>query len=259
MTTFDQFDAYCFDLDGTIYVGDRLLPGVKEVIETLRAHDKRVLFITNAPTKTRKHCQLVLAQLGIEAPLCDIMTASYVAACYFRDIEPEGRVFLVGEAPLREECEAQNVSLTTNPKEATHVLVGLDRKFTYTTLNEAMEAVRGGAHLVATNPDVACPVETGFIADTYALASAIATASEVEVAQVVGKPSSYYVTHLRAMLGENSRAIIIGDRLETDIAMGLQHDIPTCLVLTGASQRQDIIRTNIQPTYIIETMHQLLT
>lgn len=255
MVNIHDFDAFCFDLDGTIYVGDELLPGVKETIDRLRRTNKKILFITNSPTLTRVECQQRLQMLGIAADLEEVMTATFLAAVYFREKHPDALVYIVGEKAIEEELGHYRLGVTKDPGKATHVLVGLDRAFTYEKLNFAMNAVRNGAKLILTNPDPVCPVPGGFISDTMAIASAIEVASGRSIDHIIGKPSAFYAEKVLEKLQiQNSRCLIVGDRLETDIMLGKANDFRTCLVLTGASSREDIEKVQIFPDYVVETM-----
>ncbi|MED1440399.1 HAD-IIA family hydrolase [Aeribacillus composti] len=258
MLHIDDFDAYCFDLDGTIYIGNKLLPGVKETIDRLRRHNKKILFITNTSTQTREECRERLHHLGIQAKLDEIMTASYLSAVYFLEKSPDSLVYIVGEKAISEEFHKFSLKMTDNPMDATHVLVGLDRCFTYEKLNLAMNAVRNGAKLIAANPDSLCPVPEGYISDTLAIAKAIEVASGRPIDQVIGKPSSFYGKKILEKLNINSnRCLIIGDRLETDILLGKTNNCRTCLVLTGASRKEDIEKNKIYPNYIAQNLQYL--
>lgn len=258
MVNIHEFDAFCFDLDGTIYVGDQLLLGVKETIDLLRKRNKKVMFITNSPTLTRIECQKRLKKFGIDANLEEVITATFVSAVYFMEKHPNALVYIVGEKAIEEEFSRFSLKTTKNPLEATHVLVGLDRSFTYEKLNYAMNAVRNGAKLVLTNPDPACPVPGGFISDTLAIASAIEVASGQRIDHIVGKPSSFYGEKVVEKLQiKRSRCLIIGDRLETDVMLGKINNFRTCLVLTGSSSKEDIEKEQIYPDYVVENLQLL--
>jgi HAD superfamily hydrolase (TIGR01450 family) len=251
----DNFDAFCFDLDGTIFLGNERLPGAKEVVEQIRTAGKKILFITNSPTQTREDCRVRLEKLSIEADKEEILTAPHVAASYFQERIENPSIYIVGEEALNREFEPFSLNVTTNPLHATHLLVGLDRRFTYDTLHEAMKAVRNGAQMIITNPDPVCPVPGGFIPDTYSLAKAIEVASGDTATDIIGKPSAYYAEKIEEKLNvPKNRVLIIGDRLDTDIMLGQKNDFPTCLVLTGATDRNQVEASHIQPDYIVETL-----
>lgn len=258
MIYINDFEAYCFDLDGTIYVGNQLLPGVRETIDLLRKNEKKIMFITNAPTNTREDCKQLLCSLGVSVELEEIITASSLSAVYFLENFPDSLIYVVGEKAIAAEFSHFPLNITSNPLEATHVLVGLDRSFTYEKLNMAMNAVRNGAKLIVTNPDPACPVPGGYIADTLSIAKAIEVAAGKSIDLVIGKPSSYYINKLQEKLKiPSDQCLIIGDRLETDILMGKTNNIRTCLVLTGASSKKDIEKLGIFPDYIVENLQHL--
>nr|WP_232337177.1 HAD-IIA family hydrolase [Lysinibacillus timonensis] len=251
----NQYDAFCFDLDGTIYVEDTLLPGVQEVIKKLRDLHKKVLFISNTSINSREVCRERLERFGIKSSLEEIITTNYLAARYFMKHFTNANVYIVGEQSLIEECNKFSIRITTDPLEATHVLVGLDRDFTYSKLNEAMRAVRNGAKLIVTNSDIVCPVLDGYIVDTFVLAQAIETAAEGKIDMVIGKPSTYYSSVIMDILNiPSENCLIVGDRLETDILLGLNSGMKTCLVLTGVTKKEEIENTNIYPNYVIEDL-----
>lgn len=253
------FDAFCFDLDGTIFIGDHLLPGVKELIKQIRMQGKKILFITNSPTQTRDDCKEKLERLGIKLKIEEILTAPYVAAKYFHELALDINVYIVGELAIKNELEQYSLNVTTNPNHATHVLVGLDRMFTYEKLNDAIKAVHNGAKIVVTNPDPFYPVPEGYIADTLAIAKAIEVASGGSISEVIGKPSKYYADQIHEKLNiPKNRCLIIGDRLETDIMLGKQHGFPTCLVLTGVTDRALAEENNIKPDYIVDDLTSLI-
>ncbi|MGN8648201.1 HAD-IIA family hydrolase [Gracilibacillus sp. HCP3S3_G5_1] len=254
----NDYEAYCFDMDGTIYIGDQLLPGVKETFETIRSHQKKVLFITNSPTLTRKAGKARLQQFGIEVALGEVITAPYLAALYFAEATTGASVFIIGEQAIREELESLSIKIADRPTEATHVLVGLDREFTYNDLQMAMDAVRHCGKLIVTNPDPNCPVPGGFIPDTMSIAKAIEVASDKKIDKVIGKPHDTYGDKMLDLLGLDSKKIlVIGDRLETDIQLGITKQFGTCLVLTGVSKEEDVKKSSIQPDYVIQNLESL--
>lgn len=251
----ENIDAFCFDLDGTIFIGNDLLPGAKETLDFLRRHNKKILFITNSPTQTREECQKRLHNMGVFSEIEEIITAPYISALYFFEYFPDALVYIVGEKALEEEFSLYSLRITENPEEATHLLVGLDRYFTYEKLNLAMKAVRNGAKLVVTNPDPFCPVPGGYISDTLAIARAIEVASGQSIDQIIGKPSTYYGDKILEKLKTTSeRCLVIGDRLETDIMLGKLNQFCTCLVLTGVACKADVEEKKIYPDYIVRNL-----
>ncbi|MFP4974124.1 HAD-IIA family hydrolase [Paenibacillus sp. CN-4] len=254
-----SFETYFFDLDGTIFLGDVLLPGVQETLRHLRSLDKKVRFLTNTTIRTRRDCRDRLHALGLEALEEEIVTAGFVSAAYFREMEGVLRVMVAGEEALLAEMAEAGIPMTNDPAEATHVLVGMDRAFDYAKLHLAMTAVRRGALLVAANPDPNCPVAGDLIPDTWSMVKAIEAASCGTVHAVIGKPSAYYAAKVLEWSGmSGDRCLMVGDRLDTDILFGASHGMRTALVLTGASSREDAAGFPVAPDYIWTSLDEML-
>ena len=254
-----SYEAYCFDLDGTVFIGDQLLAGAGETIAELRRRGRRVLFLTNSSVHTPRDCQQRLKQMGLACREEEILTALYVSASYFAREVPEARLYLVGEAVMRRQMEDLGVAVTEDPEAATHILVGMDREFNYEKMSLGMKAARGGAKLVAVNPDPACPVPGGYIPDTWSIVKALETAAGTKAELIMGKPSLHYVQEAQRMLGcPPARCLMVGDRLETDILMGNSSGMHSALVLTGVSAREDIGQQRIVPHYILNSLADLL-
>ncbi|MFB9753354.1 HAD-IIA family hydrolase [Paenibacillus hodogayensis] len=254
-----DYEGYFFDLDGTVFIGERLLPGVLDTIALLREKGKKVLFLSNTTIRTRRECQERLKKLGLDAELDEIVTAAFAAAVYMREQSPQPSVLVVGEPALASELNEQGVRMTSRPEEATHVLVGMDMQFDYGTLHTAMKAVRGGAELIAANPDPNCPVVGDVIPDTWSMVKAIEAASCVEPTAIVGKPSGYYAAKVLEWSGlRGDRCLMIGDRLETDILFGSDNGLYTALVLTGVTSARDAELSPIRPDYVWHTLEQFM-
>nr|WP_245864331.1 HAD-IIA family hydrolase [Paenibacillus donghaensis] len=253
------YETYFFDLDGTIFIGDLLLPGVRQTLQYLREQGKQVLFLSNTTIRTREECRNRLRQLGLEAHTDEVVTAASVSAVYFREMPGRPKVLVIGEQALQDEMAGGHTVLTDDPVEATHVLVGMDREFTYEKLHRAMKAVRAGALLIAANPDPNCPVVGDLIPDTWAMVKAIEAASCGTVQEIIGKPSAYYAEKVLEQSGtKRENCLMVGDRMDTDIRFGLSHGISTALVLTGVTAREDLEQYSIRPDHIWTSMAEML-
>lgn len=253
------YDGYIFDLDGTIYLGDALLPAAEHVITALRARERRVAFLSNNPTHTRQHYAAKLTRLGIVTDPDMIVTSSYVLVQWLRARAPQARLYVIGEMPLIEELTTAGFHLSEKPGDITFVVASFDRTFSYHKLQVAFDAIRAGAQLIATNADRYCPVPGGGQPDAAAVIAAIEACTGVTCMEVVGKPSPMMARTVGERLGvPPDRCLMIGDRLETDILMGLRAGMSTALVLTGATNRADLAITTYQPHYVLEGLHQLL-
>lgn len=254
-----SYEAYCFDLDGTVYIGDRLLPGVTDTITELRRRGKRILFLTNSSNQTRRSCQQRLARMNVPASEEEVLTALYVSGQYFLQHEPEAKLLLMGDESMSEEMKQCGVAVTDDPKAATHVLVGMDFTFNYDKLNRGMKAIRSGARLAAVNPDPVCPVPGGYIPDTWALVKALETAGGVQAELVFGKPSPYFARQtLQRLSLAPEECLVVGDRLETDILLGVNSGMKTALVLTGVTDLEELERQVIKPDYVLNRLSDLL-
>jgi HAD superfamily hydrolase (TIGR01450 family) len=254
-----RYDGYIFDLDGTIYLGDLLLPGAVELLDTLRAEGRRVAFLSNNPTKTREQYVAKLRGLGITADLAEVVNSSHVMVQWLLEHAPGATLFVCGEAPLIGELRAAGFPLSERAGEIAIVVASFDRTFTYHKLQVAFDAIRAGARLVATNPDRFCPVPGGGEPDCAAIVAAIEACTNTRCEVNVGKPSPIMARAVSAMLGlAPERCIMVGDRLMTDIAMGADAGMATALVLTGDSTRADLPSAPAQPTYVIDGLLELI-
>jgi NagD protein len=254
-----MYNAYLFDQDGTLYLGDRLLPGAATTVAQLRAAGKRTLFLSNNATRTRLQYAEKLSALGIPTPVEDIVNSSYVMAQWLLRHAPEARLFVVGEEPLQNELRAAGFVLSESPGDIDIVVASFDRTFTYRKLQIAYDAIRAGARLVATNPDRYCPTPTGGEPDCAAIIAAIEACTGVRCDPIVGKPSPIMVATVMALLNlPPEQCLMVGDRLETDIQMGIDADMATCLVLTGDATREKLAASPIHPTLVIEHIEEIL-
>lgn len=252
------YAGYIFDLDGTIYLGDQLLPHTATVLADLRRAGRKVAFLSNNPTRTREQYVAKLNNLGIQADLHEVVNSSYVMVQWLLQHAPTATLFVVGEAPLIGELEAAGFRLSEQAGEIDIVVASFDRTFTYHKLQVAFDAIRAGARLVATNPDRFCPVPGGGEPDAAAMIAAIEACTNTICEVNVGKPSPIMARTVGDLLQlAPADCLMVGDRLMTDIAMGAEAGMDTVLVLTGDSTRADLAHAPHQPTYILDDLRPL--
>ena len=253
------FPGYVFDLDGTVYLGDALLPGAERTIATLRAANSRVVFLSNKPLRTRADYAAKLTRLGIPASPDEVINSSWVLTRWLEQEAPGATLFVVGEPPLLAELRAAGFRLSERPEEIQFVVASFDRTFDYRKLRIAFDAVRAGARFIATNADRYCPTPTGGLPDAAAVIGAIEGCTGKRVEIVVGKPSPITA---RAILDRlqlpASECTIVGDRLETDIRMGREAGMATAVVLTGVTTPDLLAASGIQPDYVLRRLDELL-
>jgi len=253
------FDGYIFDLDGTVYLGEALLPTAGETLRVLRARGVRTTFVSNNPTHAREDYADKLTRLGVPTPVEDILTSTLVMVDFLKRRMPGARLFVVGEEPLCAELRRGGFELTERARDVDAVIASFDRTFVYRKLQIAFDAIRAGAHFFATNPDPYCPVPGGGEPDCAAIIAAIEACTGARVEAVAGKPSGYMIDaalHLMDLPAAN--CLMTGDRLETDILMGQEAGMSTALPLTGATPESSLEASSIQPTYVLRTLSDLL-
>jgi NagD protein len=259
MTVDRTFSGYVFDLDGTVYLGDALLPGARRTIGTLRGMGARVVFLSNKPLETRVDYAAKLTRLGIPTAPDEVINSSWVMARWLSREAPGAALFVIGERPLLDELRGAGFHLTEEPDAVDFVVASFDRTFDYHKLQVAFDAIRAGARFVATNADRYCPIPGGGLPDAAATIGAIEGCTGVEVEVVVGKPSSITV---RAILDRlelpASECIIIGDRLETDMRMGIEAGMATAVVLTGVTTPELLAGSDVRPDYVLHRLDELL-
>jgi len=255
-----RYQGYIFDLDGTIYRGDRAIPGAPETIAALRRRGCRVVFISNKPLQRRAHYAAKLTRLGIPATPEDVITSAFVLGRRLAREAPGARLYVVGEPPLLEELADFGLQITDGSGAVDIVVAAFDRTFDYQKLNLAFQAIRRGARFVATNADPTCPVEGGEIPDAGAVIGAIEGCTGKRVEWVAGKPSPLMIEAGLARLGvPPADCLVVGDRLKTDIVMGKRAGVATALVLTGVTRREDLAQAPVQPDYVLKSVAELIT
>jgi NagD protein len=248
-----MYDAYIFDLDGTILLGDQLLPDAAETVAALREAGRRVVFLSNNPTRNRSQYAQKLTRLGIPTATEDVVNSSYVMVQWLLTHSPGATLFVVGEDPLKQELGEAGFVLSEEAGSIDFVVASFDRTFAYPKLQIAFDAIRAGARLVATNGDRFCPVPGGGEPDAAAMIGAIEGCTGVKCDPIVGKPSPIMVATISSKLGlPPQRCIMVGDRLETDIRMGMDAGMATCLVLTGDADRAALAASGLTPTLVLE-------
>lgn len=250
--------GWLFDLDGTIYLGEALIPGADRVVKALRDDGRRVAFLSNKPLYTRADYADKLTRLGIPATADDVVNSSIVLARHLAKLDPGAPVFVIGEPPLIAELAAHGFEVRPDHR-VRWVVIAFDRTFDYAKLNTALQAVRQGARLIATNPDRTCPTEDGEIPDCAGMIAAVEAVTGHQVEVIVGKPSPIILEVALATLGVGaSDAVIVGDRIETDIVMGRRLGLATVLVLSGITRAGDPRIAELAPDLVLPSVADLL-
>jgi HAD superfamily hydrolase (TIGR01450 family) len=258
------YSAYLFDLDGTIYLGDELLPGARELLAALRAEGARTVFLSNNPTRDPQMYLEKLRKLGIEVELDDIVNTVVSTVGWLTQNHPRATVFAIAEEPLLRALREAGIRLSDDPAEIDIVIASYDRAFDYRKLQIAFDAIwhHKRAMLITTNPDRYCPFPGGRgEPDAAAIVGAIEASTGTRCQANMGKPDRIMIDTVLARLGiPLDEAIMVGDRLGTDIRMAVNAGMSSALVLTGDSTLADVDSspTAERPTFILERIDQLL-
>jgi HAD superfamily hydrolase (TIGR01450 family) len=251
--------GWLFDLDGTVYLGEALVPGADEAIAALRRDGRRVAFLSNKPLHTRADYAAKLTRLGIPTSADEVVNSSIVLARHLRKLDAGAPVFVIGEPPLVGELRAHGFEVRDDAQ-VRWVVIAFDRTFDYGKLNTALQAVRRhDARLIATNPDRTCPVEGGEIPDCAGMIAAVEAVTGKRVEAIVGKPSPIILEVALQTLGVDAGdCVIVGDRLETDIVMGKSLGLATVLVLSGVTRGDDPRIAELAPDLVVPGIRALL-
>jgi HAD superfamily hydrolase (TIGR01450 family) len=254
------YRGYAFDLDGTVYLGDALLPHAAETIAAIRAAGSRIVYVTNKPLQTADDYARKLTRLGVPTPRADVVTSVDALVDYLEREHPGKTLLAVAERSTIDELREAGFALTTDPAATQVVVVSFDRTFDYEKLNAAFQAVRyHGATIVATNPDPYCPTPDGGLPDCAAMLAAIEASTGAKAEAIVGKPSIHMAQALLDRLGLPARdVVLIGDRLLTDVAMALSLGMTGVLILTGATHVDSLDGSPVKPDFVIDGLAQLL-
>lgn len=255
MSLVDAYDAVLLDLDGVLFRGQARIAGAPETVEELRSRGKGVVFVTNNASRTPDQVAEQLARVGIDASPEEIETAALTAA---RILSERGvqRVFAIGQAGVLEALERAGIAVVGLERGPEAVVVGLDRAITYDKLRDASLAVQMGATLVATNGDTTFPAEDGLWPGAGALLAAV-VATTGATPEILGKPDAAIFRSSLERAG-GGRPLVVGDRLDTDIAGAVALGWDSLLVLTGVTAAADVENSDIRPTYVAQDVTALL-
>lgn len=236
------------DMDGTVYLGEKVLPHAHEFVEAVKNSGKQFLFFTNNASKRKEDYLDKLDRLGFGK--CTLMTSGDVTINYLKTHYPGKTVYVLGTEALRQSMSAAGISLA-NHAGADIVVSSFDTELTYEKLCIACDALRGGALFLSTHPDYNCPTETGFIPDSGAIA-ALLTASTGKTPKYLGKPYKETAEAIEALTGVRAdECVSVGDRLYTDIALAKNSGMLSVLVLSGETKKEDINEEN-RPDLVLD-------
>ena len=258
------YEGYVFDLDGTIYLGDELLPGAKRLILELRERGKKVIFLSNNPTKDPEMYSEKLTKLGLPTPKEETVNTVVTMTQWLLQNHPDATVFPIAEEPLKNALRDAGIKMSEDPEEIDIVIASYDRTFEYRKLQIAFDAIwfHKRAMLVTTNPDRYCPFPGGRgEPDAPAIVGAIEACTGAKCEVNVGKPDPIMLKTIMDMIGLDARdCVMTGDRLYTEIRMALDAGMPSAVVFTGETTPEmlEAETEENKPEYVLDRIDRLI-
>jgi 4-nitrophenyl phosphatase len=251
----DQVTLFVLDMDGTFYLGDRILDGANEFLDQVEKSGKEFIFFTNNSSKSPAIYIEKLKKMNCHIGREQIMTSGDVTISYLKQHYPGKTVYLLGTKALEENFRESGILLTQEMPDI--VVVGFDMTLTYEKLEKACTYIRNGAIFLATHLDINCPTEEGFIPDCGAICAAISL-STGKKPKYLGKPFLETVEMVLAATGRRKEEVaFVGDRIYTDVATGVKNGAKGILVLTGETKRSDIENAEVTPDAVFESLKEM--
>jgi NagD protein len=248
--------GFIIDMDGVIYHGNKLLDGVNQFVDWLESSGKKYLFLTNSSERTPKELHEKLKRLGVNAGEDHFYTSALATASFLASQNPNGSAYVIGDAGLIHAL--YSVGYTINNVNPDYVVVGDTHGYNFEKIELAVNLVLKGARLIGANPDISGPVENGISPSTKALIAPIEIATGKK-AYYVGKPNPLMMRiALKKLEVQREEAIVVGDRMDTDIRAGLESEIDTLLVLSGITSRHEIDNFPYRPHYVLNGVFDLI-
>lgn len=246
---------FVLDMDGTIYLGDRLFEWTQPFLRTVQETGRDFCFFTNNSSKNQEAYLDKLSRMGIQVPPEKMLVANGVILEWLRENRPEKSAYVVGTPALLEDFRQAGIPM--NSQDPDCVVLGFDTSLTYEKLRLACGFVRGGAELFGVNPDWNCPVEGGFIPDCGSIAALVEASTGVK-AEFFGKPSQHTRDYIQNQTSCRPEELaVVGDRLYTDIAVAAGSGILSILVLSGETTREQAAASLVQPDLIVRDLGEL--
>ncbi|MGN0978877.1 MAG: HAD-IIA family hydrolase [Candidatus Avoscillospira sp.] len=254
---FREKTGFICDMDGVIYHGNHVLPGVAEFIQWLQDEKKEYLFLTNNSGYTPKELNQKLARLGLDVPEEHFYTSALATAAFLKEQAPGCSAFVIGEAGLLNAL--YDAGITMNDVNPDYVVVGEGRSYSLDTLTKATNLVMGGAKLIGANSDVSGPIENGIAPACRALIAPIEMATGTQ-AYFCGKPNPLMMrTGLRLLNCHSGDAVMVGDRMDTDVISGMESGMSTVLVLSGVSTMETLKTYAYRPSMVLNGVGDIVT
>ncbi|MGN0997458.1 MAG: HAD-IIA family hydrolase [Candidatus Ventricola sp.] len=249
--------CFLLDMDGTFYLGDRLIDGSLDFLAALARTGRTARFLTNNSSKSARVYADKLARMGVPEVYRDVISSGHAAAHYCMEHFPGKRCYLLGNPMLREEMLSMGLNVVDG--EADYVLVAFDTTLDYAKMTRVCDEIRAGKPYIATHPDYNCPTETGFIPDMGAIMAFIEASTGRKADVILGKPYRGIVDEALSRTGYRlDEMAMVGDRLYTDVATGVNHGMLGILVLSGEATMEDVKTSEVKPDLIFGRLADMI-
>ncbi len=259
-TTIEKMKLYLFDMDGTLYLGNRLYDFTTQLLQQIRRTGGKYLFITNNSSKSVADYVKKLEKFGIAATREDFMTSSQATAYYLHKYHEGQRLYVGGTESLKEELRSEGFTVTTDLGEVDCIVMGFDTELTFQKLHDVsyLLLTRPELPYIATNPDLVCPTEFGSVPDCGSVCGMIYNVTGKKPV-VIGKPSPLMPELAMDKLGiPKEETCVVGDRIYTDVKSGLNAGCTGILVMSGETTPEILAQSPDQPHLVLESAREIL-
>lgn len=252
-----KITCFALDMDGTIYLGEKWIEGARDFLNAVEKAGKQYIFLTNNSSKGPENYVEKLAYMGLSVTKDQIVTSGQATIAYLQKNYSGKKVFLLGNELLRKEFEEEGIPLTDQNPEV--VVTGFDTSLDYSKMCKVCDFVRNGLPYIATHPDYNCPTETGFIPDAGAIHAFIYASAFRYPDHIIGKPSGDIMDYLAERAGvTKEQTAMVGDRLYTDVAAGVNNGYTGILVLSGEATMEDVAKFDVIPDMIFSSVKEMI-
>ncbi|WP_432718512.1 HAD-IIA family hydrolase [Pectinatus frisingensis] len=249
--------VFALDMDGTVYLDESWIDGAREFLERIEESGRSYVFLTNNSSKNPQNYVKKLHRMGLDVGEEKIITSGQATIFYLQRNYPGKRVFLLGNDFLKAEFEHKGIILDDVTPDV--VVTAFDTSLNYKKMCRVCDFVRAGLPYIATHPDYNCPTKNGFVPDAGAIHAFIKASAGREPDHIIGKPNKEIIKYLLARIDKTGdEVMMVGDRLYTDIAAGVNNGLSSMLVLSGETKREDIARAKIKPQLVFDSVKEII-
>lgn len=257
MEKLKKVKCFLLDLDGTIYLGNKMINGAEDFLKSIKDNNKNYCFVTNNSSRSSKDYLKKLKNIGINANEKEVITSGFVAAKWIKENHKDKTVYLLGTKSLYKEFKDYGIKLTN--KNPDIVLLSYDTELTYKKLCDVCFFINCGAKYYSTHPDINCPSEKGFLPDVGSFIALIEKSTNKLPEIIFGKPYGYIANTISKRFNiEKNEIAMVGDRLSTDIKFGIDNNFVSVLTLSGETNMDMLNKSNLKPDIIVDSVKDLI-